>query len=92
MSIKTCVNGHARTPESTVMVQGYPRCKPCDTMRKRAYAARDLVPADFDGAAFDAKHAIRPTPADACCARCRRGTRAFGVWPCGFNRECACHG
>lgn len=26
-----------------------------------------------------------------CCAGCRRGTRAFGVLPCGRALRCRCH-
>lgn len=27
----------------------------------------------------------------SCCARCRRGTKAFGEIPCGYDGFCACH-
>lgn len=30
-------------------------------------------------------------PESPCCARCRRGIRAYGILPCGYNRDCPCH-
>lgn len=27
----------------------------------------------------------------ACCAKCRRGTKQFGLLPCGFALNCDCH-
>lgn len=26
-----------------------------------------------------------------CCARCRRGTKGLGVFPCGLALNCRCH-
>lgn len=26
-----------------------------------------------------------------CCARCRRGTLATGLGPCGYDNRCRCH-
>jgi hypothetical protein len=39
----------------------------------------------------DVLEATEPA-ATPCCARCRRGTPAYGALPCGMDLNCRCHG
>lgn len=31
---------------------------------------------------------VKPNP---CCAKCRRGSKAHGLFPCGLKYACPCH-
>lgn len=65
-------------------------CSACTTKRVRIARDERILMSANVGRPSPTFYSAEP-PVRECCLKCRRGTRAFGVLPCGYALNCKCH-